>query len=160
MEGDDMATIGDICNREVIVTDGSATVAAAAQLMHHHHVGSLVVVAAGDGGTRKPVGIITDRDMIMEVMALDRNPHEVKVSEVMTSKLTTARDTDDVPRTLQLMRDQGVRRVPIVNARGELVGIVATDDLLRVLSDEMATLAGIAVRELSHEASAQNAYYA
>lgn len=155
-----MATIGEICRREVVVTTGSASVAAAAQLMHTHHVGSLVVVSGGDGGTRKPVGIITDRDMVMDVMAMDRNPHEVRVEEIMSARLTTARDTDGVHQTLQLMRHKGVRRLPIVNGDGDLIGIVATDDLLRVLSYDIVTLAGIAVRELSHEAAAHNAYYA
>lgn len=154
-----MTTIGEICNRGVIVTEGSTSVAAAAQLMRNHHVGSLVVVDGVPSGTQQPVGIITDRDMVMEVMAMDRDPHQVRVEEVMTAKLTTARDTDDVHETLQTMRYSGVRRVPVVNAVGNLIGIIATDDLLRVLSHDMVTLAGIAVREISHEAAAHNNFY-
>jgi len=155
-----MTTIGEICKRDVVVTTGGASIAAAAQLMQKHHVGSLVVVTGDDGGTRKPVGILTDRDMVMEVMATDRNPHTVLVEEIMSARLTTARDTDGVHQTLQLMRYRGVRRLPIVNANGDLIGIVTTDDLLRVLSYDIVTLAGIAVRELSHEAAAHSAYFA
>ncbi len=155
-----MATIGEICRREVVVTKGNASVAEAARLMQKHHVGSLVVVTGDNGRTRRPVGILTDRDMVMEVMAADRNPHEVRVEEIMSVRLTTARDTDGVHQTLQLMRYKGIRRLPIVNGNGDLIGIVTTDDLLRVLSYDIVTLAGIAVRELSQEAVERNAHYA
>ncbi len=155
-----MATIGEICRREVVVTKGNASVAEAARLMQKHHVGSLVVVTGDNGGMRRPVGILTDRDMIMEVMASERNPHEVRVEEIMSARLTTARDTDGVHQTLQLMRYKGIRRLPIVNGNGDLIGIVTTDDLLRVLSYDIVTLAGIAVRELSQEAVERSAHYA
>ncbi len=155
-----MATIGEICRREVVVTKGNASVAEAARLMQKHHVGSLVVVTGDNGGMRRPVGILTDRDMVMEVMASERNPHEVRVEEIMSARLTTARDTDGVHQTLQLMRYKGIRRLPIVNGNGDLIGIVTTDDLLRVLSYDIVTLAGIAVRELSQEAVERSAHYA
>lgn len=147
-----MATIGEICNREVVVTRRDTTVADAAKLMRDDHVGSLVVAEPNDGAKR-PIGIITDRDLVVEIMAMDLDPHDVSVGEVMGPVLVTAKENDGIRETLELMRYKGVRRVPVMSMRGHLLGIVASDDLIKVLADDMAALASIATREQSREAA-------
>ncbi len=147
-----MATIGEICNREVVVATRETTTADAAKLMRDHHVGTLVVIEREDGA-QKPVGIITDRDLVVEIMAMDLDPHTLTVGEVMGAGLITARESDGVRETLELMRHSGMRRVPIMSARGHLLGIVASDDLLQGLADDMAALASVASRERAREAA-------
>ena len=145
-----MATIGEICNREVIVATRETTVADAAKLMRDHHVGSLVV-AEPDDGAQHPVGILTDRDLVVEILAMDLDPHRLTVGEVMGPALVIAHENDGIRETLELMRHRGVRRVPIMSARGRLFGIVAGDDLIKALADDMAALAAITTRERARE---------
>lgn len=147
-----MTNAAQMCNIEVVVATREMTVADAAKLMRQRHVGSLVVTDADDGGKR-PVGILTDRDMVMEVLALDGDPYAATVGDVMVADLATVRDDQDVREALELMRYKGVRRLPVVDARGYLVGILTADDLARLLADHMATLAGISPREQSREAA-------
>jgi CBS domain-containing protein len=94
--------------------------------MRANHVGSVVVIDA----TRRPVGIITDRDIVIEVVAGELDPKSVRVEEVMTRHPTLALESDDAAWSLKVMRDRGVRRLPVMNDAGELTGIVALDDLL------------------------------
>lgn len=151
-----MATkIGEICSREVVFAERDTTVAAAAKLMRQHHVGSLVVVDQTDGGPRIPVGIVTDRDMMMEITAMDLDPAAITVGDIMAPELITAREQEGLLETMEIMRYKGVRRLPIVGAGGELIGIVTTDDLLEVLAEELGELAKVIAREQSREAAAR-----
>ena len=147
-----MATVGEIGNRAVVTVTRDATVIEAAKLMRDHHVGSLVVVDAR-GATERAVGIITDRDLVVEIMALDLEGSEIRVGEIMSSALFTARVNDGVRETLELMRDKGVRRVPIVSPLGTLIGIVTADDLIRALAEDIGALASISAREQAREAA-------
>jgi CBS domain-containing protein len=147
-----MATLGQICVREVLTTTRATTVADAARLMRDGHVGSLVVVEERDGAKR-PIGIITDRDIVVEVTALDLDASDISVGEVMSFgvPLVTARDIDGFRETIELMRHHGLRRLPIVSSRGHLVGIVSSDDLLKAYSDDITALGLISSRERSRE---------
>ncbi|MGZ5093055.1 MAG: CBS domain-containing protein [Burkholderiales bacterium] len=145
-----MSTVGEICNREVVVTTRDATIADAARLMRDHHVGTLVVAEPTDGAKR-PVGIITDRDLVVEVMAMDMDPRDISVGEVMAPSLVIARDHEDVRAVIERMRYKGVRRLPVMSARGYLVGIVASDDLIKVLAADITSVASITTREQSRE---------
>ncbi|MGZ3577374.1 MAG: CBS domain-containing protein [Vulcanimicrobiaceae bacterium] len=147
-----MATIGQMCNREVVVTTRDTTIADAARLMRDHHVGSLVVIEPRDGA-RHPVGIITDRDLVVEIMAMDLDPRDVTVGEVMRQGLVIARENDGIRETLEVMRFKGVRRLPVLSMRGNLLGIIASDDLVKVLAEDIASVATIPTRELAREAA-------
>ena len=147
------SSIGEICSHEVVFATRETTVAAAAKLMRHHHVGSIVVVEQMNGGRRMPVGIVTDRDVLVEVTAMDLDPAVITVGDIMVHQLVTARESEGVLETMEIMRYKGVRRLPIVGADGQLVGIVTIDDLLEVLAEELSELAKIVVRERSREAS-------
>ncbi len=148
-------TIASICNRSVAFTTRETTVAAAAKLMRHGHVGSLIVVDQMNGGRRVPVGIVTDRDIIVEVIATGLDPAVITVGDIMESELVVGRENDSVLETLEVMRFKGVRRLPTVDRDGQLVGIVTVDDLLEILAEQLNELARIVAREQSHEATAR-----
>lgn len=150
-----MMTIASICNRSVAFTTRETTVAAAAKLMRHGHVGSLIVVDQMNGGRRVPAGIVTDRDIIVEVIATGLDPAVITVGDIMESELVVGRESDSVLETLEVMRFKGVRRLPTVDRDGQLVGIVTVDDLLEILAEQLNELARIVAREQSHEATAR-----
>jgi CBS domain-containing protein len=143
--------VGEVCNREVIVTERDTSVREAAALMRDFHVGDVVVVE-DRAGVRAPVGIVTDRDVAIEVVAMGVDPEMVKVGEVMGPELITAGETETVYDTLQRMRQQGVRRIPVVDSRGALVGIVSLSDLLEFLAEELSSLSKVEPREQAREA--------
>lgn len=150
-----MTTIASICNRSVAFTTRETTVVVAARLMRHGHIGSLVVVEQTNGGRRIPVGIVTDRDIVVEVIATGLDPAVITVGDIMEPELVVGRESDSVLETLEIMRFKGVRRLPTVDREGQLVGIVTVDDLLEILAEELNELATIVAREQSHEASAR-----
>ncbi|MFO1361892.1 MAG: CBS domain-containing protein [Burkholderiales bacterium] len=128
--------VGEICNRVVVVTRRETPLPAAAALMREHHVGSLVVVEDGARG-RVPVGILTDRDIVVAVVAPGVDPRVVTVGEMMTGDLLTLREQDSVYDALRLMRGRGIRRVPVVTPAGTLAGIVTLDDLLETVAEQL-----------------------
>jgi len=142
--------IGEICNREVVFTRPGETVREAAQLMREHHVGDLVVVDERDG-RRVPVGILTDRDIAVGIVAKGLNPDTLAVAEVIGAELSTVQESNGVGETIELMRAKGVRRLPVVDAAGALVGIISADDLLDLLAEELNALARIVSREQRRE---------
>ncbi|HSQ05409.1 MAG TPA: CBS domain-containing protein [Burkholderiales bacterium] len=150
-----MTTIGEICNREVIVAPPDTTVSAGAKLMRHHHVGSIVIVDTTATGPRRPIGLVTDRDIVVEVTAMDLDPNVLTLGDIMVRELITAREHDGVLETMEVMRYRGVRRIPVVTGTQQLVGIVTIDDLLEVLSEELAALTKIVAREQVREAAAR-----
>ena len=146
--------IGEICSREVVFTLRETTVRACARLMREFHVGDLIVVDEVNG-TRVPVGIVTDRDIVVGIVAKGLDADTLTAGEIITQALITAPDTAGVSETIELMRAKGVRRVPVVNATGALVGIVTADDMLDLLAEEMSALAGMVAREQRREAQAR-----
>jgi CBS domain-containing protein len=150
-----MSSIRDICTRDVVVVPRETTVGAAAQLMRHHHVGAIVVVDQGNGGRRVPLGIVTDRDIVVEVVAAELRPDTITVGDIMGAELVTARETEGTLQALEIMHYKGVRRLPVVREDGHLVGIVTIDDLLAVLAEELGDIARTVARGRSQEAAAR-----
>jgi len=144
--------VGEICNRDVIIIDKNATVEEAARLMRTHHVGALVVTEQR-AGVPVPAGLLTDRDIVIEVIAEDVAPGTVLVGDIMSRDLLTALEQDGIWETMQRMRIKGVRRVPVVNRHGGLEGLVSLDDLLELISEELAQLAKLVSREQAREAN-------
>jgi len=142
--------IGEICNREVAFAERETTINAAAKLMRHHHVGSLVIVD-DLSGKRVPVGIVTDRDLVVEVEAMDLDPKVITVGDIMTNELITVPESQGVLETMEVMRFKGVRRLPVVDSEGRLAGIVTIDDLLEVLAEELTDLTRIISKEQARE---------
>jgi predicted transcriptional regulator len=133
--------VGDYCKRAVVAIASSADAAQAAKLMRDQHVGFLIVYREGDQ-LRKPVGVLTDRDLVIGVMARDVDPHAVTVDDVMTRDPLTANDGDELGDMLQAMRFAGFRRVPVLDFRGALLGIMAIDDAIDVVTGLMCDIAG------------------
>jgi CBS domain-containing protein len=133
--------VGEYCKRAVIAIASSSDGAEAAKLMRQQHVGFLIVHREGDT-LRKPVGVLTDRDLVLGVMARDVDPHAVTVDDVMSRKPLTANEADELSEVLQAMRLAGFRRVPVVDARGALSGIMAIDDAIEVVTGLMCDIAG------------------
>jgi CBS domain-containing protein len=146
--------IGEICNREVVYVNRDVTVQAACKLMRHYHVGSLVVVDEVDG-KRVPVGILTDRDIVVEINAMDLDPKVITAGDIMSPELALVPENQGVLETIEIMRVKGVRRMPIVDGDNRLVGIVTIDDLLEVLAEELTDIAHIVSRGQSHERQAR-----
>jgi CBS domain-containing protein len=150
-----MTTVGEICNREVVVAMPETPIAEAAKLMRQYHVGTLVVVEEVDGSRRIPVGIVTDRDIVVEIVAPGLDPAVITVGDIATPELVTARENEGLLETIEIMRHRGVRRLPIVGAEGELVGIVSVDDILETLAEQLGDLARIVERERAREAASR-----
>lgn len=142
--------IGEICNREVVYINRDVTVQAACKLMRHYHVSSLVVVDEFDG-KRVPVGILTDRDVVVEIIAMDLDAKVITAGDIMSQELVTVSENHGVLETIEMMRLKGVRRIPIVDSENCLTGIVTIDDLLEVLAEEFTDIAHIVSREQLHE---------
>ena len=107
-------TVGKFCTREVVIAGRDSTILEVARLMRQHHVGDVVIVDAGDDKT-EPIGILTDRDIVVELLAAEVSLDTVAVGDVMSFELVTAREQDSIWDTLQSMRAKGIRRVPVVN---------------------------------------------
>ena len=143
--------VGEICSREVVFARRGESLRVAAQLMREKHVGALAVVDERNGD-RIPVGIITDRDIVIAVVAKGLDADTLLVGEAMSTDLVTARESDGVSECIAKMRAKGVRRVPVVDARDALVGIVSADDFLDLLAEELSGLARMIASEQRREA--------
>ena len=138
--------IGKYCTRNVITAHKENSIMEAADLMRRHHIGVLVIV---DGN--RPTGILTDRDIVMEVIAEEIPLDSVAIEDVMTRSPVTGREDDDIFTTMEMMRKKGIRRLPVTDSLGLLVGIVTTDDLLQVIYEEMGNIISLITREQVQE---------
>ena len=143
--------IGELSIREVVIAPRETSVLEAAKLMRQHHVGDIVVTDEA-GGRCVPVGIVTDRDIVLEVLAQELDAASLSVGDIMTGDLITVKESEGVFRTIQLMRAKGARRAPVVDSEGALAGIVSVDDLVELLVDELSELAKLISREQKREA--------
>lgn len=138
--------VSDYCLREVVTINPTENIVAAAVLMRNHQVGCLVVVEGN-----KPVGILTDRDIVRGVVAAALDPVLTLVQDVMSHNLITVSQKAGVFDAISTMCDEGVRRLPVVDDEGHLVGIIALDDLLLLLGTELVNLASISPTERHRE---------
>ena len=134
-------TAGDLCKRKLTVGYKQTSVVAAAQLMREDHVGALVVVN-DENGSRQVCGLITDRDIVMAVVATGLDPEPLCLEDIMTEHVVTVNEGDSLLDLMRSMRKHGVRRVPVVGPQEELMGIVSMDDVLKILAQEMNALVG------------------
>lgn len=135
--------IGSVCTKPVVTISAKATVREAARLMRQKKVGALVVL-----GSARPVGILTDRDITVGVVADGRDPAGVSVSEVMHKDPAVIREDQGLFDAARIFAAKGVRRLPVVDRRGTLIGIIALDDMLMLLGSEMGHVATALAREL------------
>jgi len=141
---------GELCNRDVVTATRETSILDAARLMRDHHVGSLIIVETNEDGV-EPVGILTDRDIIIEVIAKSVGIDAVTVGDVMSYALLKVSEDESIFETAQRMRCRGVRRVPVITNQGALAGILAFDDILALLSEELSLLTKVTSREAEQE---------
>lgn len=136
-------SIGLICQRDVATIGESDDLTAAAKRMREEHVGYLIV-AEPDAldKAHKPVGVLTDRDIVVAVVARGVDPGTLKVGDVMTRKPVVITEDDSIEDSVREMRRIGVRRMPVIGRSGNLVGVVSIDDILETLADELGNIAG------------------
>jgi CBS domain-containing protein len=135
--------VQDICTRDVVTAREFDELTAAAQLMREKHVGCLIVVTpAVEEGSFKPIGVLTDRDIVIAVVARETDPRTLRVGDLMTRQPVVVSEEASVASALGEMRRIGVRRVPVIGRRGMLVGILSLDDILGALSGELLDVAG------------------
>lgn len=143
-------TAGKYCSREVIIAEPNTGVIEAAQLMRRHHVGDLVVVNRR-GDENVAVGIVTDRDLVIEVLAQEVPLGSITIKDVMSRSLATVSEDETLLDTLALMQNRGVRRALIVNDRGGLIGILSADDAIELIAEAMNSLVKLVGHEIRHE---------
>jgi len=134
-------SVSELCKRGVVTIHRNATVEAAAQMMRASHIGNVVVVDAAD--TRKPVGIITDRDIAVEVVAQGLVPAQATVGSVMSAPVVSLSEDDSFIEALDKMAARGVRRAPVLDRDGRLKGLVSVDDLVPLLARELAKIGAL-----------------
>jgi CBS domain-containing protein len=141
-----MATIAELATRDVVTVRETVSVREAAGLMREKNVGSVVVVKP-DGERSMPVGIVTDRDVTYEVVALDLDASDITVSQVMSLDLVTIHGEADLASALRVMGQQGIRRLPVVDAAGYLEGVFSLDDALQELTGQLEDILLLVRRE-------------
>ncbi len=138
--------VGEICSRQTIICKPQETVLEAVNQMHRYNVGSIVVVETDTKGN-KPIGIVTDRDIMLKVVLPGLKSEEVKIADVMSSKLVVSRESDDVYDVLKKMRSKVVRRIPVVDNEEYLKGILTIDDVLEFFSKELGEIISLFKKE-------------
>ena len=136
-------TVGRLCVRDVDVATPDETAQAAAQRMHSRNVGTLVVIDEA----RNPIGLVTDRDLTIRVLAEGRDGSQVPLNEIMTTGVRTVDEDCPVEAALEAMRAGPYRRVPVVNKKSELVGLVSIDGILDLLAEEFQSIGHLLARE-------------
>jgi CBS domain-containing protein len=135
--------LSQIMTKEITALPGSASVIDAAKFMTDMNVGSVIVM---DG--TKATGILTDRDIVTKVMSAGKDPSTTKIRDIMTSPVATISVDKDIADVTHTMSDYKVRRCPVVDASGKIMGMIAFDDILISLGQEMQDIAGVLKSEL------------
>ena len=144
--------IADLCTRDVVTCPRGASAVEVARLMREHHVGDVVVVEAGEGRA-VPVGIVTDRDIVIEVVARGVDPESLTAGDMLVGPLVTVFESDDVHDAVWQLRRHAIRRLPVVDDARHLVGIVTVDQLAGFLASQVNELARIPPQQRAAELS-------
>jgi CBS domain-containing protein len=140
--------VRNVCKRPVVTVTGHTELVTAAKLMREKHVGFLVVVEEDPLATYgRPVGVLTDRDIVVSVIAREADPKTLTVADLMTQGPATVDEGEPVAQALRTMRRMGVRRLPVVGSRGMLTGVLSLDDVLDVIAGEVGDLSNLAHNE-------------
>lgn len=148
--GSNKMPINECCKLEVVCCDPELSLPDTAALMRKNHVGDVVVVETRSG-TRTPVGIVTDRDIVVETMALQLDATLFTAGDIMNTPLVTVKEDAGFVETLRLMRTHGVRRMPVVSENGALYGMVTADDIVRLLALELSLITEAMSGQMAHE---------
>jgi CBS domain-containing protein len=144
--------VGDICVRNVVTVGEFDDLSKAAELMRERHVGYLIVVGpeVGESGFA-PIGVLTDRDIVIGVVAKNTDPRALRVGDLMTRQPVVVDENASLGQALREMRRIGVRRIPVVGRRGLLTGVLSLDNILSAISEELLDVAGSVRNEIRTE---------
>ncbi|MCJ7617694.1 MAG: CBS domain-containing protein [Desulfobacterales bacterium] len=131
-------SMGEICIREVVIARGTESINKAAQLMRDYSVGNVIIME-----NAHPIGILTDRDITIRVVAEGKDPGKTLIKDVMTAQVTTISESAGIGDGIRIMHGKGIRRLPVIDQEEKLVGIATLDDLIDLLAEEMSALAGL-----------------
>lgn len=142
--------VGDVCTRNVVTCLADASLAQVSVRMRDQHVGAVVIVDAES--SRRPIGLVTDRDIVLAVVAPGLEASVITAGDLLVDPLVTIAEDSDVIDAIRTMRARSVRRLPVVTADGALAGIVTMNDLVHLFSTEMGNLARLIERQPRREA--------
>ena len=131
--------VGNYCEREIAFLTKDASLQEAAMLMRNHHVGEVIVVDKPNG-KNIPLGVVTDRDLVIEIMALEVDVEQISVGNIMSLDLITVSEDYSLSDTLDIMQKHGVRRVPVVDSNGNLSGLINMEMILKVLCQDLGKM--------------------
>ncbi|HMK87909.1 MAG TPA: CBS domain-containing protein [Steroidobacteraceae bacterium] len=140
-------SLGAVCNREVTIARATESLHTAAELMRAGRVGSIVVCEEDGGSKRRPIGVLTDRDVVMALLQHSKGLGELLIGQAMTRNPLLLHDEDEVEEAIERLRERAVRRAPVVDAHGSLIGIVSSDDLLELIAEELDAIARLIRRQ-------------
>jgi len=146
--------IESICTRHVISLDGNETLQRAAMLMREHHVGC-IVVTEGDAGAVHVKGLVTDRDLAIEVLSRGGDASQAPLARLVQGPPVAIPLHADVAQAVQAMQAAGVRRLLVQDDDGKLFGLLSIDDLVQALAAPLAGLAAVMRQGLLHEIQAR-----
>jgi CBS domain-containing protein len=139
---------GELCVRDVVTATAKESVVEAARRMAELHVGDLIVVDQPTRGLPHPIGIVTDRDLVVRVLARpERVPASTTVAEVMRRDIVIALEDDDIESVVAKMRAHTIRRIPIVDSTGGLQGVLSLDDLLGWMREQLQSATALLERQ-------------
>jgi CBS domain-containing protein len=132
-------TVGKYCERVIVFLTRDASLQEAAMMMRNYDVGEVIVVDKLNG-KNIPIGVVTDRDLVIEIMALQVDVEQISVGHIMSLELATVREDNSLSDTLDIMQQHGVRRLPVVDSNGILSGLIDTDIILKVLCQDVGNM--------------------
>ena len=146
----------EICTCPVVTCPRNVSALELARMMRDRHVGDVIVVDECEGGVT-PVGIVTDRDLVVQVLAQGVAPELLRAEDLITGELVTVLESETVYDAIWHMRSRGIRRLPVVDARCRLQGILSADDLSRFLAEELTEIARVVPHQIKREAAVRGA---
>lgn len=143
--------VRDYANINVICCEADTPIADVAGLMRRHHVGDVLVVDTQQEGARVPIGIVTDRDILIETVALGIDAKLFSASDLMTAPVTVIQENASLGEALAIMRGKKIRRLPVVNHAGGLFGVITADDAINLIAAELSMIAALVVEQPARE---------
>lgn len=134
-------------HRKVLTVAKETSLEEAARGMREAHLGDVIVL----NDRKVPIGILTDRDIVMATIALGVDASALLVEDIMTAGLVTVKESDSLAQVIRLMKENGVKRVPIVGDEFQLLGVIALEDVLSLLAAELSALAEVSGRQRQFE---------
>ena len=146
--------IGEVCTRSVVTCRRETSVVEVAQIMRDRQVGNVIVVDEREKSLI-PVGIVTDRDLVIHVMAKGVSAEGLRAGDMIKGDLETARQADDIYDAIWRMRSKAIRRLPVVDSSNSLVGVLTVDDVTRLLAEALSEVGRIPLHQAKKEEGRQ-----